>query len=151
MPSDLAPIPLPDTVLVLSSMGIPLYSARGLKQTWAPIGEAGFVLRDINGELCDLGDENFDKIATVISGEDVRSPAFNDIRIGKLLTVDCIFELAYLTSGGSPQFSVVSGSSYVEGDFTRYRPQMIGRVVSFEADSDEWESITTWSLGIEQL
>lgn len=140
-----------ETILVISSMGIPLYSARGLKQTLSPIQAAGFLLRDINGELCDLSDPNFAKYTSVISGDDIRSPAAEGVMPGMTVTVDCIVELAYPTMTGSPSRSVVSGSSYVEGDFTRYRPQLVMRVIEFNIDTDEWLASTTWSLGLEEI
>ncbi len=139
------------TDLVLSSMGVALYSARGLHQTLTPIGSAGYLLRDINGELCNLSDVNFAKYTSTISGEDARSPAANGVMPGLLVTVDCIVELAYLTSGGSPTRTVVGGSSYTEGNFTRYRPQLAMMVTNIEVDFDEWEALTNWTLSLEEI
>ncbi len=140
-----------ETILVISSMGTPLYSARGLHQTLTPIQSAGYLLRDINGELCNLSDINFAKYTSTISGEDARSPAANGVMPGLAVTVDCIVELAYLTSGGSPSRNVVSGSSYTEGNYTRYRPQLSMLVTNIEIDSDEWEALTSWTLSLEEV
>ncbi len=140
-----------ETLLVISSMGTPLYSARGLRQTLTPIQSAGYLLRDINGELCNLSDTNFTKYISTISGEDARSPAANGVMPGLPVTVDCIIELAYLTSGGSPTRTVVGGSSYTEGNFTRYRPQLSMMVTNIEIDSDEWNSLTNWTLSLEEV
>ncbi len=140
-----------ETILVLSSMGTPLYSARGLHQTLTPIGSAGYLLRDINGELCNLSDINFAKYQSTVTGEDARSPAANGVMPGLLVTVDCIVELAYLTAGPGPTRAIVSGSSYTEGTFTRYRPQLIMMVTNIEIDSDEWESLTNWTLSLEEV
>lgn len=139
------------TLLVLSSMGIPLYSTRGAKQTLTPIGAAGYLLRDINGELCQLSDGNFAKYQSTITCEDARSPAFNGVMPGLQVTVDCIAELAYLTSGGSPTRTVVSGSSYTEGSFTRYRPQLVMRVTGLDVDTAEWDALTNWTLSLEEI
>src|SRR6516225_2407417 len=58
------------TLLVLSTpLGIPFYSARGLKQTLTPIQAAGaYIQRDINGTLVDLdsGNASFQKYASKI-------------------------------------------------------------------------------------
>lgn len=139
------------TLLVLSSMGVPLYSARGLRQTLTPIPAAGFLLRDINGELCDFSNPDFAKYSSTISGADVRSPAADGVMPGMLLTVDCIVELAYPTATGTPSRNVVSGSSYTEGDFTRYRPQLTMRVTGLDIDTDEWNAAVNWSLSLEEF
>lgn len=138
-----------ETLLVLSSMGTPLYSARGLHQTLTPIQSAGYLLRDINGELCNLSDANFAKYASTITSDDQRSPAANGVVPGLVVTVDCIVELAY--SSGSPTRTVVSGSSYTEGSFTRYRPQLIMLVTNIEIDCDEWGATNNWTLSLEEV
>lgn len=132
-------------------MGTPLYSARGLHQTLTPIQSAGYLLRDINGDLCNLSDANFAKYASTVTGEDQQSPAANGVMPGMQITVDCIVELAYLTSGGSATRSVVSSSSYTEGDFTRYRPQLVMLVVGLEIDCDEWGATNNWTLSLEEV
>lgn len=140
-----------ETVLALSGVGVPPYSARGLIQTLEPIPAATSLRRTVNGELDDLSDPAFRKYQSVISGNDQQPPACDGVWPGRLITVDCIAELCYLTSGGSPERPVVSGSSRTEGLFTFYRPQLSMRVVSSPAISrDEYSTIVTWNMNLEE-
>jgi len=139
------------TLLVLSDSGVPLYSARGVIQTLTPIGAAANLVRDINGELVDLSDNEFQKFSSNISCTDVNPPALNGVWPGKVLTVDCAFELAFKTSGGSPIRGVVSGSSRTDGDFTFYRPQMTMMVTNYQQSFDEWECQYSWSIDLEEV
>lgn len=145
---------LPDigTLLVLSTpMGVPLYSARGLTQTLTPIGAAKHVRRTVNGGLVDLSLAQFQKYASTISCSDFRAPAVDGIWPGQILTVSCVAELSYLTAGGSPQRTVVSGSSYADGDFTWYRPQLVMRVLSLNNQAAEYAASVSWSLDLEEI
>jgi hypothetical protein len=140
------------TLLVLSTpMGVPLFSARGLKQSLTVIRQAQQLRRTINGELVDLSLSQFRKYASTISCTDQRAPAIDGIWPGQILTVSCVAELSYLTAGGSPARTVVSGSSYTEGDFTFYRPQLTMRVVTPQTEMDEWKASVGWSLQLEEI
>jgi hypothetical protein len=140
-----------DTLLVLSSpMGVPLYSARGLKQTLAPIGADVPPRRTINGGLVDLSAPQFKKYASEIACEDQQAPALDGIWKGQQLTVDCVSELSYLTLGGTPQRTVVAGSSRTVGAFTFYRPQLAMRVMDFSTTTDEWGAQVGWKLSLEE-
>ena len=133
-------------------MGIPFYSARGLSQVLTPIQQAANAMRDINGTLIDLSDPDFRKYASHIECSDMVGPAVNAVWPGKILTVDCVVELAYLTSGGSPDRTVVSGSSRTHGNFTFYRPQLTMMVLAYETGTgDEWENTPSWSMDLEEV
>lgn len=140
-----------ETLLVLSGEGIAPYSARGLSQTLSPIGAGSYARRTVNGELVDLSSTELRKYSSTISGSDVEAPAFDDMWPGMILTVDCVYELCYKTSGGTPGRTVVSGSSRVEGNYTYYRPQMTMMVVNWSADKDEYGHVTSWSLDLEEV
>lgn len=141
-----------ETVLQLSGVGVPLYSARGLSQTLTPIEAAGDLRRTVNGVLVDLSLSRFRKYATSISGEDQRPPAVDGVWQGKIVTVDCISELSYLTGrAGSPERTPVAGSSYVEGAFTFFRPQLTMMVTSFNVETDEWGVVISWEMGLEEV
>lgn len=141
------------TVLRLTGVGIPEYSARGLTQTLEPIDSAGVVRRTINGSLVDLSDASFRKYRSTITGNDQLAPGFNGLWPGQVVTVDCIAELAYYTatSGATAERSVVSGSSRTEGDWTYYRPQLTMMVTAFSMDTDEWGASCGWSLALEEI
>jgi len=65
------------TLLVMSTIGVPLYSARGLTQTLTPVSEAKPTpRRTINGELRWLGLTQMQKYESTISCTDQEAPAF---------------------------------------------------------------------------
>jgi hypothetical protein len=139
------------TLLALSGMGVPPYSARGLKQSYSPITQAVQLRRTVNGLLVDLSSTQFEKYASTITGSDQQPPACDGVWPGKLVTVDCLFELCYKTIGGTASRTEVAGSSRVEGEFTFYRPQLIMRVVSYNCDNDEWAAGVDWSMQLEEI
>src|SRR4051812_38576820 len=97
-----------DTLLVLSRIGIPDYSARRLTRTLQPIEAANSLRRTINGGLKDLSFAQFRKYKSSISCRDQEPPAIDGVRPGHVVTVECVAELSYPT-GGSPARPVVSG------------------------------------------
>lgn len=139
------------TVLAISSIGVPPYSARGLTQTVEPIEAAKNNWRTVNGEYIDVSGPQFRKYKSTVSCNDQVPPAFASLWPGRLLTVDCAFHLSYKTDGGSPERPVVSGSSRVEGDFTIYRPQLQMRCVSFSQSEDEYGAAIGWSIELEEV
>jgi hypothetical protein len=132
-------------------MGVPLYSARGLTQTLEPIQQAQQLRRTINGASVDLSVSQFRKYSSRISCTDQRAPAIDGIWPGQTVTVSCVAELSYLTEGGTPQRTVVSGSSYTEGAFTFYRPQLTMRVVTPQTQMDEYKASVEWHLDLEEI
>jgi hypothetical protein len=136
------------TLLVLSGMGIPPYSARGLKQTLEPIAAAAKVELDSNGGLIDLSPPQFKKYKSEISGADQEAPALNAIWPGKTtLVVDCIVEIP-VPLGQTPERDVVA--SRIEGDFLYYRPRLTMRVMEISVDVDEWTAAVTWKLLLQE-
>ena len=138
-------------VLTLSGIGVPPYSARGASQTLEPIEAARQLRRTVNGALIDLSRPEFRKYRSTISCADQQPPAIDGVWPGRVVTVDCISELSYRTSGGTPGRTVVPGSSRTEGDYTFYRPQLTMRVVSFSQDTDEYGATVSWSLELEEV
>lgn len=139
-----------DTVLVISGLGVPEYSARGLQQTLGPINEAGEFDRDVNGGLVDLTPPQFKKFRSTISCEDSEAPAFDGVPIGTLVTVECAAELPYLTEGGMPSRTAVEGSARVVGAWTYYRPVLNMVVVGFSLTRDEYNHTDSWQLDLEE-
>lgn len=140
-----------ETLLELTGIGIPPYSARGLSQTLEPIEAAGSQRRTVNGLLVDLSRPEFRKFRSTISCADQDPPALNGIWAGTVVTVKCVVELAYPTIGGSAARPVVSGSSRTSGSFTFYRPQLTMQVVGFNIEKDEYGAVTSWTLELEEV
>lgn len=139
------------TLLVITGMGVPPYSARGITQAFEPIEGAAQVVRSVNGVAMDFSHEQFRKYRTSITCTDQQAPALNGVWPGKIITVECVAEFAYLTAGGSPARPVVPGSSREEGAFTYYRPILELMVTAFNAGSGEWSAEVNWSLEGEEV
>lgn len=140
----------PSTVLSISGNGVSPYSARGLTQTLDPIPQASQLWRTINGGLIDVAAEQFRKYSSIISCTDQNTPALEGVWPGMELVIDCATTLSYPTDGGAPTRIVVPGSSYVEGNYTIYRPRLTMRVVNFTRQEDEWGATTAWTLELEE-
>lgn len=144
-------LPIEGTLLVLSSLGVPLYSARGLTQTLNPIQQSFDMRRDINGNLYDVSNPNFRKYSSTISCRDMNAPSIDGLEVGQIVTVDCVAELSYATSGGSPSRTVVSGSSREVGNFTFYRPKLQMMITNYSISSDEYAADVSWQLDLEEI
>jgi len=139
-----------ETVLTLTGIGVPPYSARGLTQTLEPIEQAASLQRTINGVLHDLSPSAFRKYKSTITGSDQRPPACDGVWPGKLVEIDCIVELAY-PEGGTPERAAVSGSSVEDNDgFVYYRPHLTMMVTSFKLSKDEYGAIIDWTMDLEE-
>lgn len=139
------------SVLVITGIDASPYALRGATQTLQPIDQSVQLRRTINGSLVDLSDSAFRRYRSSITGSDQLPPAFDGIWPGQEVTVECISELSYKTSGGSPARDVVTGSSRTDGDYTFYRPELTMRVVSFTQDTDEYGATVSWSLELEEV
>ncbi len=139
-----------DTELVLTGIGIPAFSARGVTENMRLVrGPAP--RRTVNGVLVDVTDPLFQKYLLTITGNDQEPPAFADTWIGKTVTVDARSKLSYLTAGGSAARPVVPGSSVVNGLFTVYRPRLVMLILDLSNGRDEWQAQIPWSLDLEEV
>lgn len=138
------------TLLVLSGMGVPPYSARGLSQTLEPIAASANLRRTVNGNLRDVSFEPFRKYQSRITCTDQRAPAIDGIWAGMILTVECVQELCHPVSGLA-QRPMVSGSDRVEGDFVHYRPILEMMVTAFNVLTDEYAADVGWELQLEEI
>jgi hypothetical protein len=134
-------------VLVVTGMNFPPYSQRGVVQTLAPIRASQQTERTVNGELNDISDPIFKKFISTITVNDQEVPQF--IWPGATVTVDCVAELSYKTSGGSPERTVAS--SRVSGAYTFYRPRLTMIVNNFSINHDEWGRTIGWTLELEEV
>lgn len=134
--------------LVISGIDLPPASIRGVRQTLDPLDQATHIMRTVNGAALDLSAPQFRKYRSTITCEDQQVPALDGVWPGKVVTVDCIAELAYRTIGGTPVRPVVS--SRVDGDFTFYRPRLTMVVMVYSVDHDEWGASESWQLELEE-
>jgi hypothetical protein len=109
------------TLLEINGIDIPPYASRGLTQTLEPIDQAKQTRRTVNGVLKDISAIQFQKYKSSITCTDQQSPGLDGVWPGLVVVVDCVAELSYKT-GGSPDRSIVTDSSRVDGDWTFYRP-----------------------------
>lgn len=139
-----------ETLLIMDSLGLPIWSARGINQTLKVIPASSVQKRTINGELIDLSYDQFRKYESTISGRDIRTPSFDGIWPGRLVNVHCISELSYPT-GGSATRPEVSGSSREENGFVFFRPILSMMIVQISAAEDEWGADKTWEITLEEV
>jgi hypothetical protein len=133
------------TLLIMTPIGVPLYSARGLTQTLTPCSDAKPTpRRTINGEMRFVGANQMRKYDSVITCTDQNAPPFSGLWPGDLVTVQCVAELSYKTDTGSPERTVVS--SRVVGGYTLYRPEIEFMVVDYNDSFQEYQAEHGWQL-----
>lgn len=164
------------TDLKLSICGFPPMSARNCSQELYPISGGAFY-RDVNNNLVFIGNKNFNKYKTVITGKDVNPPAFSGICIGSVIDVECIqyiwkrvdaqsnkIELEKKTVDGSI-IVVDKYNNYIDFSindnvvsiikpcecFVGFRPCLTMSVIDFSIETDEWGLSTKWKLVMEEI
>jgi hypothetical protein len=149
------PSPGFETLLQIYDSGgkslLPLYSSRGVKQTMKFRDGAKSQRVTVNGELINLALVRMQKYSSTIEGHDVRPPSRDDVWPGRQVTIACAYLLQYPTSGGSPSRTVVSGSTFVEGNFTFYRPLMTFMIADMHGTFDEWQAGYTWAIDMNEI
>ena len=140
-----------DTLLILSGVGVPRYSARGLTQSLEPIDAALQLRRSINGDLLDLTYAPFRKYKSTISCADFNPPSIDGIWPGHVVEVECVAELSYPESGGTPTRPAVYGSERTQNGYVFYRPILEMMVTAFSTETDEYGAIVSWSLELEEI
>lgn len=140
-------LPAEMTLLIMTPVGVPLYSARGLAQTVTPSADAKPTpVRTVNGEARFLGGSQMRKYDSVITCTDQNPPPFGEMWPGDDIVIDCVFEFSYQSHTGSPERTPVSGSEREVGDFTLYRPRIEFLVVDFSKSYDEYAHTYSWQL-----
>ncbi len=140
-----------DTLLVLTGVGVPSYSARGLTQTLEPIEAAAQLRRSINGDLLDLSYGPFRKYKSTISCQDFEPPSVDGVWPGHVVQVECVAELSYLASGGTPTRTAVDGSEREVDGYVFYRPILDMRVTGFSLQRDEYGATVGWQMQLEEI
>lgn len=155
---------MPTSILRLSGMGVPPYSARGLRETLEPVSESAVLRRTVNGVLHDLSEEELRKYQVTISGSDQQPPALEARWPGVILLVDCITELSLMgyhglntegteevgTEAGFGREPVPGSIRHADG-FTFYRPRLSMRVTGFSTDTGEFDANVSWTLNLEEV
>jgi hypothetical protein len=139
------------TLLALDIMALSAWASRGMSQTMEPIDQVADLRRTINGELVNFGDAVFHKYRTTVSGTDQRPPSIDGVWPGQELTIHCMAELSFLTSGGTAQRYAVAESMREEGDLTFYRPVLDVMVTAFTQNYDEYKAEWQWSITFEEI
>ena len=142
-----------DTLLVISGLGGFQYQARGLTQTLEVIKQAVAQERTINAKLVDISNPIFFKYLSKITCTDVDAPPLDGLFPGDVVTVHCAASLCFLNGNpGSPFRPVVSGSEYMQGHYTFYRPVLEMMVSAAPSEHfDEWKSAVSWELDLEEI
>lgn len=146
------------TLLSLSGVGVPPYSARGLVQTLDPIPQSSQPRRTINGALIDTSASQMRKFISTITGSDQQPPAVSGVWPGRVVSVDCISELVVQ----APDLSDFDPDDYLdrtpvpesvrqESGFIFYRPRLTMRVISFGVSTDEWAAGVGWTMTLEEV
>lgn len=140
------------TLLRMIGISVPPYSARGIKQTLAPIDQATNLKRTVNGALKDISFSGFQKYKSTISVTDQRPPNFDGLWPGKEAVIDCIAELSYCPDEGQTrQREAVPGSEKTEGAHIVYRPRLTVKVLTWNQDHDEYGAEIGWSIDLEEV
>lgn len=135
--------------LVVTGIGFPEASVRGVSQTFEPIAESSQLTRDVNGNLIDISNPAFRKFTSTLSCSDQVPPTLAGLWPGMVVTVDSVAEWSYLTATGAPVRPVVS--SRVEGSYTFYRPRLVMVVVEpWRQSSDPWNASVQWQLVLQE-
>lgn len=139
------------TLLTLDPITVPPYSARGIVQTLDPIPQAFMGVRTVDGELLNLSLPAMQKYRSIITCRDLDGPALAGVWQGQILTVGCVKELKYVTATGSAGRPAVADSTYVEGIYTYFRPELIMMVTNYTDSFEEYEAMTNWQIELEEV
>ncbi len=141
-------LPEENTLLIMTPIGVPLYSARGLTQSLTPVREAKPApVRTINGEARFLGGSQMRKYDSVITCTDHNAPPFSGLWPGDTVVVDCVCELSYAdVTGAAAERTEVEDSERTVGGFVLYRPRIEFLVVDFNQTFNEYGAEYVWQL-----
>lgn len=144
--------PAPDyTFLAINGLTVPEASARFVRQTLAPISQAGNFRRTVNMQLKNIAPALAQlKYRTVITCSDINAPIWDQLYIGMAVTIDCVPELFYALAG-TPAKTVVPNSTRTFGGVNWYRPRLSMIITDWGSDDDENARIRNWTLAAEEV
>lgn len=128
----------PPTLLALSGSGFDLsdYSLRGLTATLEPIAQTAQIVRDVNGNLLNLVDPNFQKYRVSITCTDQDSPGFAETSSSE----DGVWPGSLVTVTLIPHLGAIE-------------PITLNMMViqPWRESADEYAHSTSWQLDLEQI
>lgn len=91
--ADVPNFPTETTLMSITGIELGPYSVRDLTMTLEPIAQSVQIDRDINGNLIDLSEPQFQKYRVTISATDHESPVFVGVFPGQQFTVRTVPQL----------------------------------------------------------
>ena len=134
--------------LIISSVGLPPASIRGITQTLEYIDESIQTRRNVNGELVDISDPIFRKFRSIVACEDQIAPAINGIWAGRIVTVDCVAEIP-MPPDGIAERPIVAQRQ--DSGFILYRPRLVMMILKVNIDYNDWDAIVGWQMELEEV
>jgi hypothetical protein len=139
-----------DTLLAINGLVVPKSSARFVRQTLTQISQAGNFRRTVNMQLRNIAPAAAaSKYRTVITCTDIYAPIWDQLRVGMVVTIDCIVPLFYAI-GGTPEKTAVANSTFEFDGLMWYRPSISMMITSWGDDMDENQAQRSWSLEAEE-
>ncbi len=167
-----------ETVLSISSLGFPIFSARGCEQILEPISQDHQFFRNIDGDLIFNG-HSCKKYKTRIQCKDHYPPATDRLTIGDIVEVSCLSTLCqtYINIKQSLEIELqkkavidsidvscdhqnipfeLKGTTIflpsVSGNvLVSYRPILTMRFLGYSFSTHEWDMTTEWSMTFEEM
>lgn len=145
-------LPEEATLLMMTVIGVPLYSARGLTQTLTMDTAAKPTpRRTTNGAARFLGGSQMRKYVSQISCTDQSAPAFDGLWAGDTIVVDCVVPLSY-PDGGTAGRSLVPGTSaWKTKNHWQYYPRITFMVTDWEDAFEEYGVQHQWRLSLMEV
>jgi hypothetical protein len=143
-----------ETLLVISGVDLPPWSAFGIQQSLRPISQGVRARRTVNGDLINLAGSQFaGKYVSEISCDNrTRVPALDGVYLGQIVTVDCVAELAFRDdTDAEPTKEVVPDSERTEGDYVFYRPRLEMMIIDIGTSFNEVGVEVGWRLMLEEV
>lgn len=142
--------PAEDTLLAINGLVVPKSSARFVRQSLSQIQQAGNFRRTVNMELRNVAPVSAaTKYKTTITCTDIYAPIWDQLRVGLLVTIDCIVPLFYAI-GGTPEKTAVPDSTFEFDGLMWYRPRIPFMITSWGDDMEENQAQRSWTLEAEE-
>lgn len=140
------------SLLSFAELALPPYSFRGITESFELIEQASQFRRDVNGNLHNVGADEFRLFRVTVQCRDQQSPGLDGVWPGRQLTMNCASEFSTEGATDSDGFErqAVPDSIRTEGDFIFYRPQLFVVVLSYRMEFEEWEAGIAWELVVEE-
>ena len=140
-----------DTLLVLTGIGLPPYSARGLTQTLRSDrgGRQSAAHRQWHAGRSVAGAVPQVSLDHPLPGSAGAGPRWHLAGKGRDRELRCRALLSINRCAGEDLSC--PASQRTEGSFIFYRPQLVMQVVGFTMEKDEYGAATSWTLELEEV